>query len=68
MITLTRLNGNEFVLNGEMIQEIEATPDTIVTLANGQKIMVQQPVDVVRDAVIEYKRTIAGGYIQPTGE
>ena len=68
MINLTRLSGKPFVLNAEMIQEIEATPDTIVTLNSGQKIMVREPVDVVRDAVIEYKRTIAGGYIQPSGE
>lgn len=68
MINLTRLSGQEFVLNAELVQEIEATPDTIVTLSNGQKFMVREPVDVVRDAVIEYKRTIAGGFIRPTGE
>jgi flagellar protein FlbD len=41
-----------------MIQEIEATPDTIVTLANGQKLMIREPVDEVRAAVIAYKREI----------
>jgi flagellar protein FlbD len=58
MIRLTRLNGHVFVLNAEMIQEIEATPDTIVTLANGQKIMIREPVEEVRQAVVAYKREI----------
>jgi flagellar protein FlbD len=58
MIRLTRLNGHVFVLNAEMIQEIEATPDTIVTLTNGQKIMIREPVEEVRQAVVAYKREI----------
>ena len=51
-----------------MIQEIEATPDTIVTLNTGQKIMVKEPVDAVRDAVINYRRTILGGFNPPEGD
>ena len=58
MIRLTRLNGGEFVLNAELIREIEATPDTIVTLSTGEKTMVRESVEEVRTAVIEYKRTI----------
>lgn len=58
MIKLTRLNGAEFVLNAEMIKEIEATPDTIITLDSDKKILVREPVDAVREAVIEYKRAI----------
>ena len=58
MIRLTRLNGHVFVLNAEQIQEFEATPDTIVTLANGQKIMVREPVEEIRQAVIAYKHEI----------
>lgn len=68
MIYLTRLSGQSFLLNAEMIQQVEATPDTIVTLNTGQKIMVQEPVDAVLDAVIKYKRTIGGALGPPTGE
>ncbi len=68
MIQLTRLSGQSFVLNAEMIQEIEATPDTIVTLNSGQKIMVKETVDVVWEAVIDYKRTILGGFNPPSGD
>lgn len=57
MIKLTRLNNTEFVINAEMIEFIEAIPDTIVSLASGKKVMVTEPVDVVVERVIEYKRS-----------
>ena len=60
MIRLTRLNGEEFILNAEMIREVESTPDTIITLASGQKLIVRESLEAVSDAVIEYKRTIMG--------
>lgn len=62
MIDLTRLNGSRFILNAEMILEIEATPDTIITLASGKKIMVREPVEDVRKAVLEYKQGIVRGF------
>ena len=68
MINLTRLSGKTFVLNADFIQEIEATPDTIITLTSGQKIMVRESVDAVTDAVLQYKRTIQGGASPPAGE
>ena len=57
MIRLTRLNKNELVINAEMIEFIEAIPDTIVTLTSGKKIMVFEPVDAVVERIVEYKRT-----------
>jgi len=57
MIKLTRLNQCEVVINAEMIEFVEAIPDTIVTLASGKKIMVAEAVDVVVDRVVEYKRS-----------
>lgn len=65
MIHLTRLNGTPFVLNAEVIREIEATPDTIITLTTGEKIVVGESVDAVTSAVIDYKRTIMGGHRAP---
>lgn len=58
MISLTRFNGSRFVLNADMIREIEATPDTIITLSTDQKIIVRESVDEVLSAVLEYKRGI----------
>lgn len=60
MIKLTRLNGDEFVLNAELIREIEATPDTIITMTNSQKLIVREAVEDVMNAVLEYKRYVAG--------
>lgn len=60
MIYLTRLNGATFLLNAEMIREVETTPDTIITLSTGQKLMVKESVEAVGKAVLEYKRAIHG--------
>jgi flagellar protein FlbD len=58
MIKLTRLNGKEFVLNAELIQFLEATPDTVITLINHEKIVVKESVDDVIKRVLEYSRAI----------
>jgi flagellar protein FlbD len=57
MVTLTRLNGSSLTVNAEMIETIEATPDTIITLTNGRKYLAKEPVDEVVKRVIEYRRT-----------
>lgn len=54
MIKLTRLSGEPFVLNAELIRYVEANPDTFITLTNGDRIVVQEGTDVVVDRVIEY--------------
>ncbi|MEE2657958.1 MAG: flagellar FlbD family protein [Candidatus Latescibacterota bacterium] len=56
MIKVTRLNNTKLVINAEMIEFIEAIPDTLVTLSSGKKVMVTEPVDVVVDLIIEYER------------
>lgn len=51
MIPLTRLNGDEFVLNCDMIERIEATPDTHILLTDGTRYVVKEtPTDVIREA------------------
>jgi len=58
MIALRRINGQEFVLNVDMIESIEVTPDTMITLTSGKKIFVQNSLeDIVRKA-IKYKQLI----------
>lgn len=61
MIRLTRLNGDRFVLNADMIRELEATPDTVITLSTNQKMVVREPVDDVIRAVIRYKKALFTG-------
>ncbi|HKL41031.1 MAG TPA: flagellar FlbD family protein [Clostridia bacterium] len=58
MIKLTRFNGNVFVLNDDLIEVIEETPDTIIKLSNDKKIVVKEGVDEVIEKIIKYKRKI----------
>ncbi|MGP1271910.1 MAG: flagellar FlbD family protein [Phycisphaerales bacterium] len=60
MIVVTRLNGTEFVLNAELIKTVERTPDTIVTLINGDRVMVRESMREVLERAIEYGRRLRG--------
>ncbi len=56
MIYLKKINGNNFVLNCELIECIEARPDTTITLTNDKKILVSNSVEEVVNLTLEYKR------------
>jgi len=58
MITVTRLNGQEFVLNADLIKLIEQRPDTIITLINGDHVVVREPSKEVIERVIEFGRRL----------
>ena len=58
MILLSRLNGAAFYLNAEMVQVIESTPDTVITLTTHEKMVVKEPAKVVVDRMIEYQQHI----------
>ena len=47
MIRLTRLSGSEFALNSDLIERVDATPDTVVTLVDGKKYVVTESLDDV---------------------
>ena len=52
MIEVTRLNGSVFILNASLIETVEANPDTVVTLVNGHRYVVQEsPAEIVKRAV-----------------
>ena len=57
MIKLTRLGGEPFVLNAELIRYIEKRPDTFVTLTPGERVMVNETMDEVVERTIEYQRS-----------
>lgn len=61
MIKVTRLNGSELVINAELIQTIEATPDTVLSLTTDQKYVVREDVEEVVSRVVAYKRAIHQG-------
>ena len=58
MITLTRLNGQPFVMNADKIRYIEATPDTVVCCDTGEKLMVRETLAEVTRRAIDYARVI----------
>lgn len=58
MIPLTRLNGTPFTLNIFLIEEIEALPDTTITLINGKKIIVRETESNIQQQVLTYYQNI----------
>ena len=58
MIRLTRLNGEQFVLNAEQIQRVEGHPDTVITLLDDTKYVVVETVDEVVREVRDYRAGI----------
>ncbi len=58
MIEVSKLGGERFFVNAETIDFIEATPDTVLTLASGKKILVLEPPDVIIDKIVAYKQLI----------
>jgi len=61
MIKLTRLNNQPLVLNADLIKLIENTPDTVLTLVNGEKIVVLESIEQVIEKIVEFRRRILSG-------
>jgi flagellar protein FlbD len=70
MIRLTRINHVPLVLNAELIEHVEITPDTVIAMTNGQKFMVMESADEVIEKVIEFRRAIAArpGVVASNGD
>jgi flagellar protein FlbD len=69
MIRLTRLNGIPFYLNCDLIEHIDATADTVITLTSGPKLLVTETPEEVCEKVFAYRRAVfAGGLLAPAGE
>lgn len=58
MIEVTRLDGTRFVINSDLIEFVETTPDTVLTLITHKKLVVREPADEVVRQVVAYKRRI----------
>jgi flagellar protein FlbD len=63
MITVTRLNKAPLVINPDLIVFMEETPDTIITLSDGEKIAVQEKVSEIIRRVISFRRRIFNPWI-----
>jgi flagellar protein FlbD len=60
MIKVTKLNNSEIVINSDLIEFVESSPDTIISLTDGKKIMVKESPDEVVRRVATFKRMAAG--------
>jgi len=61
MIHLTRLNHTSLVVNCELIEHIEITPDTVISMTTGQRITVLESADEVVNRVVQFRRRILAG-------
>ena len=61
MIRLTRINHVPLILNADLIEHVEITPDTVISMTNGQKFVVLESTDDVIRKVIEFRREIWQG-------
>lgn len=59
MIRITKFDGSSVLLNPELIQTIEATPDTVITLTTGLQLVVKNSVEELVSAFMDYKRSIS---------
>jgi uncharacterized protein YlzI (FlbEa/FlbD family) len=55
MVKLTKLNGNPMVLNSDLIKTAEASPDTMLTLINGEKLIVREEIEEVVERIMGYR-------------
>jgi flagellar protein FlbD len=58
MIKLTRISNARLILNSDLIEHIDETPDTVITLISGQKLMVTESAAEIVEKVIEYRRSV----------
>ena len=63
MIELTKMNGEHITLNGDLIEMIEETPDAVITLTTGKKIIVKESRQSVKSLVKYYKSEIHSGVL-----
>ncbi len=67
MIQVTKLNGSELVVNADLIEFVECTPDTLISLTTGRKVMVLESLDEVVARTMRYRNSMRS-YPVPVGE
>ena len=68
MILVTRFNGSQFYVNADLIQTVEGTPDTVITLTTGVQLIVHEAPQVILERIIAYKRQIHAAPRPTSGE
>ncbi|HJU11004.1 MAG TPA: flagellar FlbD family protein [Terriglobales bacterium] len=67
MIHLTRLNNSKFTINSDLIKIVEQSPDTVITLLSGEKILVQETVEEIVARVVEFRRQLLSAIVNWSG-
>jgi flagellar protein FlbD len=60
MIALTRLNNQPIMVNADLIESLESTPDTVITLTSGNKLVVRDSPAAIAEKIVEYQRRVQG--------
>ena len=68
MIRLTRLNRAPMVLNSDLIEHIDVTPDTVITLTTGQILRVRETADEVVERIVDFRRRVLHDETPPVGD
>ena len=67
MIYVTRLDGSQLVVNADLIETVEHTADTVISLLDGKRLIVATPVEDVVESVIAFRQAIARGPLKAAG-
>jgi flagellar protein FlbD len=65
VIKVTRFNQSEVILNADLIEFIESTPDTVITMTTGKKVLVRETADEVRALALDYRRSMGPATPRP---
>jgi flagellar protein FlbD len=69
VISVTRTNGSKIYINAELIQTVESTPDTVITLTSNKKLLVKDTAQEIAERFIEYRRkTLAPFNVDKPGQ
>jgi flagellar protein FlbD len=60
MIVLTKINKAQIAVNSDLIQYIEETPDTVITMTNNEKVVVHERMEEIIHKAVHYRRLISG--------
>ncbi|HLQ32446.1 MAG TPA: flagellar FlbD family protein [Chloroflexota bacterium] len=58
VISVTRLDGSEFIINADLIETVEATPDTVITFAHDKKVVVSETPEEIVDRIVRYRHRV----------
>lgn len=67
MIQLTKLNGQAVMVNADLVEMLEETPECLLFLTTGRRLLVREPLATVRAAILAYRRELGRAYPVPAG-